>query len=64
MLLVGFKSTFQKRFNQKIYLGKNLAVTVVCFCYGQTPPLKEKESFTEIAIFATTKTTFMSVNKK
>ena len=46
MLLVGFKSTYQKRFNQKNYLGKNLAVTVVYFCYGHTS-LKREESFTE-----------------
>ena len=33
MLLVSTKSTYQESFNQKIYLEKNLAVTVVCFCF-------------------------------
>ena len=44
MLFVGFKSTYQKRFNQKTYLGKNLAVTVAYFCYGHAS-LKRKINF-------------------
>ena len=30
---MGFKSTYQKKFNQKIHLWKNVAVTAVYFCY-------------------------------
>ena len=63
MFFEGFKSTYQKRFNQKIYLGKSLEITVVYFCYGHAS-LKWERIFHWIAIFATTKTTFMSVNKK
>ena len=63
MLLVGFKSTYQKRFNQKIYLAKNLAVTVVYFCYGHAS-LKGEGIFHWIAIFDTTKIIFVSVSKK
>ena len=43
---MGFKSDYQKKFDQKIYLGKNVAVTVVYFCYGH-PSLKREKSFTE-----------------
>ena len=50
MLLAAFKSTYQKRSNQKIYLGKNLAVTVAHFCYGQAS-LKRERIFHWIAIF-------------
>ena len=50
MLLVDFKSTSQKRFNQKIYLGKSLTVTVAYFCYGHAS-LKRERIFHLIAIF-------------
>ena len=63
MLLVGFKSTYQKRFNQKMYLGKNLAVKVVHFCYRHAS-LKRERIFLWIAIFTTTKTIFMLQIKK
>ena len=63
MLLVGFKNTYQKRFNQKNYLEKNLAVTVINFWYGQAS-LKRERIFHRIAIFATTKIIFMSINKR
>ena len=52
---MGFKSNYQKKFDQKIYLGKNAAVTVVYFCYGH-PSLKREKIFHWIATFATTKT--------
>ena len=32
----------QKRFNQEIYAGKYLAVTIVYFCYGHTRHLSKK----------------------
>ena len=50
-------------FNQEIYLGKNLAVTVAYFCYGHAS-LKRERIFYWIAIFATTKTIFISIKKK
>ena len=50
MLLVGFKSAYQKRFNQKIYLWKNLAVTIVYFCF-EHGPLNRERIFHWIAIF-------------
>ena len=31
----GFQKYLSKKFNQKIYLDKNIAVAVVYFCYGQ-----------------------------
>ena len=40
--LEGFKSTSQKKFNQKIYLGENVAATVVYFCYGHTSLKRER----------------------
>ena len=63
MLLMDFKSSCQKKSIQKIYLGKNLEVAVFYFCYGHTS-LKRERIFHWIAIFATTITIFMSVNKK
>ena len=58
-----FKKNLSKKFNQKIYLGKNLPVAVIYLGYGHTS-LKRETIFDRIAIFATTKTTLMSVNKK
>ena len=46
----GFKSAYQKRFNQKIYLWKNLAVTIVYFCF-EHGPLNRERIFHWIAIF-------------
>ena len=60
---MGFKNAYQERFNQKIYLGNNLAVAVVYFCNGHTS-LKKERIFHWISLFfATTNTIFMSVNK-
>ena len=46
----GFQSTYQKRFNQKIYLEKDLAVAGVYFCYEHAS-LKREKIFHWIVIF-------------
>ena len=61
---MGFKSSCQKKSIQKIYLGKNLEVAVVYFVYFRHTSLKRERIFHWTAIFATTITIFMSVNKK
>ena len=40
-LTCGFQK-YQNRFNQKIYIGKNLAGTIVYFFYGQISLKKER----------------------
>ena len=50
MPLVGFKSIDQTSFNQKIYLGKNLAIKVVYFCNGHVS-LQRERIFTWMAIY-------------
>ena len=37
-----FSASYQNRFNQKIYLGKNLEVTIVHSCYGSTSLKRER----------------------
>ena len=51
ILFVVFKRTSQKISNQKYYLGENLAVTLVYFCFRHAS-LKRKKIFYWIAFFA------------
>ena len=62
MVPVGFKS-IEKKINQKICLGKNLAVAIVYFCYWHQKKKKKNLSL-DNHFFATTKTMFMAVNRK
>ena len=60
---MGFKSIYQKNFNQKINLGKNVAVAVVYFCYRNASLRRERISPNK-SFLATAKPIYMSVNKK